>query len=218
MSDRLRAAAERALDALNDLIRNTFDPGAEALGARYELAAALTNTTAADPTTADDPVQLRWGLNDILHGDDDTTTICLSGPDREPYWLELTPDQAAVLRDDLAGPCEETRCAHCGLEIEDRGHPVVQEHSTWYSIWVHVPGGYSVCFPQKGADSPRAIPAVGGQDAGQPATTPLAPAERQFLTFALELAADQMASCGDEFDDEDEAALARLRRIAEDPR
>ncbi|MEV8623381.1 hypothetical protein [Streptomyces sp. NPDC051079] len=58
----------------------------------------------ADPTTADDPVALRWGLNDVLWGDDDTITVCLSGPDREPYWLELTPDQAAVLRDDLAGP------------------------------------------------------------------------------------------------------------------
>jgi hypothetical protein len=46
MTDRLHAAAERALDALNDLIRNTFDPGTEALGARYELAAALTHTTA----------------------------------------------------------------------------------------------------------------------------------------------------------------------------
>lgn len=38
--------------------------------------------------------------------------------------------------------------------------------------------------------------------------------ERQFLTFALELAADQMASRGDEFDDEDEAALEVLRRMA----
>lgn len=37
--------------------------------------------------------------------------------------------------------------------------------------------------------------------------------ERQFLTFALELAADQMASRGDEFDD-DEAALNSLRAMA----
>lgn len=39
----------------------------------------------------------------------------------------------------------------------------------------------------------------------------LTPAERQFLTFALDLAADHMANRGDEFDEEDDAALARLR-------
>ncbi|MEE1813485.1 hypothetical protein PUR59_00230 [Streptomyces sp. SP18ES09] len=57
-----------------------------------------------DPTTADGPVQLRWGLGDVLHGDDDTTIICLSGPHREPYWLGLEPERAAALRDDLAPP------------------------------------------------------------------------------------------------------------------
>jgi hypothetical protein len=57
-----------------------------------------------DPTTADDPTPLRWGLGDVLHGDDDTVIVCLSGPDREPYWLELDPERAAALRDDLAGP------------------------------------------------------------------------------------------------------------------
>ncbi|MEU7737295.1 hypothetical protein AB0B51_30115 [Streptomyces griseus] len=41
----------------------------------------------------------------------------------------------------------------------------------------------------------------------------LSKAEQQFLTFALELAADQMASRGDEFDDADEAALERLRTL-----
>jgi hypothetical protein len=41
--------------------------------------------------------------------------------------------------------------------------------------------------------------------------------ERQFLTFALELAADQMALRGDEFDDEDDAALDTLRRMAAEP-
>lgn len=39
-------------------------------------------------------------------------------------------------------------------------------------------------------------------------------AERQFLTFALDLAADRMADRGDEFDDADEAALTRLRQLA----
>jgi hypothetical protein len=38
--------------------------------------------------------------------------------------------------------------------------------------------------------------------------------ERQFLTLALDLAADQMASRGDEFGDEDTAALDTLRHLA----
>lgn len=41
----------------------------------------------------------------------------------------------------------------------------------------------------------------------------LSKAEQQFLTFALELAADQIASRGNEFDDADEAALEKLRTL-----
>lgn len=50
-------------------------------------------------------------------------------------------------------------CAHCGLEVEDRGHPVARdgEGFGWYAKWVHVPGGYSLCHPQQ-AGSPRATP------------------------------------------------------------
>ncbi|MEU7416738.1 hypothetical protein [Streptomyces antibioticus] len=44
--------------------------------------------------------------------------------------------------------------------------------------------------------------------------TALSATERQFLTFALDLAADEMASRGDEFGAEDEAALDLLRRMA----
>lgn len=50
-----------------------------------------------------EPVLLRWGLNDVLWGDDDTVTVPLSGPQGEPYWLELDPERAAALRQDLAG-------------------------------------------------------------------------------------------------------------------
>ncbi len=39
-------------------------------------------------------------------------------------------------------------------------------------------------------------------------------AERQFLSFALDLASDRMASRGDEFTEEDHAALGRFRRMA----
>lgn len=55
-----------------------------------------------DPTTADDPTPLRWGLGDVEHGDDDSVTVYLSGPDREPYWLELDPDRRDALCNDLA--------------------------------------------------------------------------------------------------------------------
>lgn len=44
--------------------------------------------------------------------------------------------------------------------------------------------------------------------------TQLSDVERQFLTYALDLAADQMASRGDEFGLNDEAAMERLRRLA----
>ncbi|RSS51384.1 hypothetical protein [Streptomyces sp. WAC01280] len=65
---------------------------------------AHDSTTEQDPTTADDPTPLRWGLDDVLHGDDDTVTVCLSGPgpDRAPYALELDPERAEALRAALA--------------------------------------------------------------------------------------------------------------------
>jgi hypothetical protein len=76
-------------------------------------ASCLTNPdrspTPPDPTTADDPTPLRWGHGDVLHEDDGTVTVCLSGPDRRPYWLELDPARAQALRDDLAPPAAEAR-------------------------------------------------------------------------------------------------------------
>ncbi|GGW15817.1 hypothetical protein GCM10018980_51410 [Streptomyces capoamus] len=61
---------------------------------------------------APEPTQLRWGLDDVMWGDDDTITVLLSGPAGEPYWLELDPERAAALRTDLAGPDgeEADRC------------------------------------------------------------------------------------------------------------
>ncbi|MFE7626069.1 hypothetical protein [Streptomyces sp. NPDC057509] len=46
-ADRLREAAQRALESLNALIADTTDPGVEALGARHELGQALLNTSLA---------------------------------------------------------------------------------------------------------------------------------------------------------------------------
>lgn len=48
-------------------------------------------------------------------------------------------------------------------------------------------------------------------------STDLNAMERQLLTFALELAADQMASRGDEFDAGDRMALESLRAMAIEP-
>lgn len=120
----------------------------------------VTDHTCADPTTADDPTPLRWGLGDILHSDDDTVIVCLSGPapDRAPYWLELDPERAAALREDLTGP---------------DGQPAE----------------------------------------ARPANEALTAAERKFLHFALDEAADEM-SYGDGFTDDDQAALDRLRLLA----
>lgn len=48
-------------------------------------------------------------------------------------------------------------CTHCGLEVENKSDPCMS--GRWTPRWVHYPGGYSICFPQRGADSPRAEPA-----------------------------------------------------------
>lgn len=82
-----------------------------------EAVLAAIDEPAADPTTADNPVPLRWGLGDVLHGDDDTTIICLSGPNREPYWLELDHERAAALRGDLAGPDRTEAQDHPAAEL-----------------------------------------------------------------------------------------------------
>ncbi|MBT2379010.1 hypothetical protein J7E90_17050 [Streptomyces sp. ISL-111] len=47
-----------------------------------------------------------------------------------------------------------TRCAHCGLEVEDRGDP---GFGTYTPRWVHIPGGYQTCNPQQ-PNSPLAAP------------------------------------------------------------
>jgi hypothetical protein len=39
-----------------------------------------------------------------MWGDDDSVIVMMSGPGREPYWLELDPERADVLRGNLAGP------------------------------------------------------------------------------------------------------------------
>lgn len=54
---------------------------------------------------------------------------------------------------------ETTRCQHCGLEVEDRGDPSMDGNH--HVHWVHIPGGYSICYPQEPGSPFRATPAVG---------------------------------------------------------
>ncbi|KAB7839466.1 hypothetical protein [Streptomyces mobaraensis] len=74
-------------------------------------------TGGPDPTTGDDPIPLRWGHGDVLHGDDDTTIVCLSGPNQQSYWLELEPERVQALRDDLLPPAAEPH-VHPAAEVE----------------------------------------------------------------------------------------------------
>lgn len=110
ITDALNAANEAGMPVGIDLDGTLTDHNSWSVvwnpkAGRWELAGYDDDATSAqDPTTAPDPVPLRWGLDDVLHGDDDTVTVCLSGPapDRRPYALELDPDRAQALRDALA--------------------------------------------------------------------------------------------------------------------
>lgn len=66
MTDRLRDAAQRALESLNALIADTLDPGVEALGARHELGQALLNTAPAVAPTAPPAADLRDRIAEAL--------------------------------------------------------------------------------------------------------------------------------------------------------
>lgn len=76
--------------------------------ARQILGTAGEPATVADQpdteTEAPAPIPLRWGLDDVMYGDDDTTVVMLSGPNREPYWVELDTERTDALRNALAGP------------------------------------------------------------------------------------------------------------------
>ncbi|MHB9861916.1 hypothetical protein [Streptomyces sp. YIM S03343] len=50
------------------------------------------------------PIQLHWNLYDVMYGDGDNALVLLSDAHLNPYFLELTANQAAALRRALAGP------------------------------------------------------------------------------------------------------------------
>jgi len=100
--------AEAELRRMADEAR---DPGPSPRVAQLtEMLTSQTGCTCHAPAdiqtsaAASEPTPLRWGLDDIEYGDDDTTTVMLSGPHREPYYLDLDQERANALRDALAGP------------------------------------------------------------------------------------------------------------------
>lgn len=108
-ADRLDAHMERFFAEWPDEPRNS----PYVLGWK-DAEAALRRLADEQPTTpTTDPTPLRWGLDDIEHGDDDTTTVLLSGPDGRPYWLELNPERANALREALAETDEQPTTPDC---------------------------------------------------------------------------------------------------------
>lgn len=108
---------------------------------------------------------------------------------------------------------------HC---TTDTGTRVVTVTRVWDTE--DAKGGTAVAFDWRDSDggeygSALGLPVFLGtyRPEQQPEAAPapvLSDAERQFLKWTLDLAAEQMASCGDEFDADDEVALAYLRRLA----
>jgi hypothetical protein len=71
---------------------------------------------------------------------------------------QIAEDERRRMADEAQQPetQAEIECANCWREVENRSTPNMGGPS--HDKWVHVPGGFTVCFPQRGADSPRAEP------------------------------------------------------------
>ncbi|CAM5591120.1 hypothetical protein [Streptomyces purpurascens] len=96
-----------------------------------------------DLAAADNPTALRWGLNDVLWGDDDTVTVLMSGPGGEPYRLELDQERAAVLREDLAGPeAQPTQPMPCSQPNPCEDGQLCDQHETEQA---HANGEHEYC-------------------------------------------------------------------------
>lgn len=126
--DRLRAAAQRALESLTDLIANTTDPGVEALGARYELGQALLNTS---PTNLRDRIANALGrFGDVdQHAMADAVMAVLPAPaDRplSPYYEHPTCGFRWHGRDGMDVPLRDGQpvCPRCELRrLADEAQP-----------------------------------------------------------------------------------------------
>ncbi|MFJ2568906.1 hypothetical protein ACIOYT_00600 [Streptomyces halstedii] len=99
------AVARQLLGTTSEAKRNEIRQSYSELAAQAREEQWRREDAAAVETVEErEPIQLRWGLDDVMYGDDDTTTVVLSGPGGEPYWVELDPERTAALRAALAGP------------------------------------------------------------------------------------------------------------------
>lgn len=106
-------------------------PAGTAEGALRDPQAPGIPQPTEDLASADNPTHLRWGLNDVLWSDDDSVIVMLSGPDREAYWLELDPERAAVLREDLAGSAKDPAPAEEFTDTQPCGHDDYHDPHPW---------------------------------------------------------------------------------------
>ncbi|MFC8282909.1 hypothetical protein [Streptomyces cyaneofuscatus] len=138
----------------------------------YRAAVIAEHTHTAPPAPADRAAVLREGARALIsrqaeaeakeraaHGDLDHETVLMGEAVRDAakHLSRLAGEAAAGVQQTTES---ETRCVHCGLEIEDRGDP---GFGTYTPRWVHIPGGYQTCNPQQASSlhaTPPAAPAV----------------------------------------------------------
>lgn len=89
-----------------------------------------------DLASADSPTRLRWGLNDVLWGDDDSVIVLMSDENGRPYWLELDGDRAGVLGRDLAqhggtADVPEPGTCPCGHDDYHDPHEWAERPGVW---------------------------------------------------------------------------------------
>lgn len=107
--DHYRAAANKVQWALNDAGKDTSARGEST----HAVAPPAPDPRPACESDTAEPEPLRWGLDDLEQGDDDSVTLWLSGLAGEPYVLELDADRAAALRCGLGGPNDEGMSGPC---------------------------------------------------------------------------------------------------------
>ena len=113
----LREAATEAGEIAEELRGSGGEPAEDREWGAAQVAQRLFDL--ADEADDADPTPLRWGLDDVAYGDDDSVTILLSDGDLAPYALELDAETAAALRAALAGPAGDTSRAAVLREVQD---------------------------------------------------------------------------------------------------
>lgn len=117
------------------------------------------------PPATNQTAVLRWAADELGRMDYDTDSNDYGYDTYRDAWNGGVMDGADLLRRLAAeAPHTETpddepaeiECAHCWRLVENRGAPNMG--GPQHDHWVHVPGGFTVCSPQRGGDSPRAEP------------------------------------------------------------